>query len=122
MAGLRALGLSLAILAGVAVPAPTAAAQEPAGCGAWQGRAVQTGLGRLENLEFDGRGGLLLSVSDGDSLKRLLPDGTSSVFATGIRSPGGLRAVGPHLYANTDNSAQSAVASSTAGTIERFDL
>jgi hypothetical protein len=111
----------LAALVALALPG-VAAAQTATSCPGWEQRTVASDLGRLENLEFDGRGGALLSVSDADAITRVAPAGTAARLVEGIESPGGLRVRWPFLYANTDNAAQTALAGSTAGTIERIDL
>jgi hypothetical protein len=68
--------LPLALLAVLAVvPASAAVAQQPDPCVGWTLTTIASGLGTLENLTFDGRGGLLLSSTDRDAVERLTPDG-----------------------------------------------
>ena len=109
-----------AVVAAVMSAAP-AAAQERA-CAPWQPRTVASGLGQLENLEFDGRGSLLLSATNQAAIVRLAPDGTAGPLVPGVSAPGGLRVRGDSLYFNTGNTAQSAIAGSRSGTFERFDF
>ena len=114
---LIALGVALGALA-----APASAVAQEA-CAPWESRTVATGLGgRVENLELDGRGGLFVSLSDGDTILRVSPSGDTRPLAEGIEAPGAMRVRWPYLYANTDNTLQSAVAGATTGTIERIDL
>ena len=113
---------ALAVIA--AAPAATAsapAAVEP-DCAPWSARTVVSGLGKLENLEPDGRGGLLLSASDRRAVLRLLPDGSTSVLAPDVPNPGGMRVRGQHLLVTTGNAAPSAVLGTPDGTIDRVDL
>src|SRR5437588_1383506 len=73
MARLRT-AVVLALL-GVAVAAPGGGARAAAApCTAWHQRTVVSGLGILENLEFDRVGGLFLSASQSKAIERLPPD------------------------------------------------
>ena len=92
------------------------------GCGQWTTRTVAEGLGSLENLEPDGTGGMLISASSRSAVERLTPDGTVTTVAADMPSPGGLRARGKFLYANTGDSAANGVLGNDDGTIERINL
>jgi sugar lactone lactonase YvrE len=102
-----------------AVPASAAA---PTGCTPWQQKTLKSGLGSLENLEFDGSGGLLISATDQHAIERLTPDGKLTTLVPNVNAPGGQRLVGHTLYFNTGDSAQSGFANTPDGTLERFDL
>jgi gluconolactonase len=100
------LVLVLAVLA-ASVPATVAAQQA---CSSWNMRIVAEGLGRIENLEPDGAGGLLISASERNAIERLTPDGQRTTVAANAPQPGGLRVRGGVLYAVT------------GGRVETFDL
>src|SRR3954468_9538598 len=95
-----------------AVPSATAAADF---CAPWQQKTLKSGLGSLENLEFDGSGGLLLSASGPGAIERLAPNGTVTTVVPNVNAPGGQRLVGRTLYFNTGDSAQSGPAGPPAG-------
>ena len=52
---------------------------------------MASGLGQLENLEFDGRGGLLLSATNQQAILRMTRGGAPAPVATGVNAPGGQR-------------------------------
>jgi sugar lactone lactonase YvrE len=110
------------VLAAVIAAVPNASAVDPAGCATWQQRQIKAGLGSLENIEFDDKGGLLLSASDPGAIERLTPDGTVTTLVADVASPGGQRVIGRTLYFNTGDAAQSGLAGTADGTLERFDL
>ena len=112
--------VALAVAAALLGPAATQAQDRP--CGPWQPRAVATGLGQLENLEFDGRGSVLLSATNQGAIVRLAPDGTSEPLVPGVSAPGGLRVRGDSLFFTTGNTAPAAATGQRSGTFERFDL
>jgi sugar lactone lactonase YvrE len=112
-----ALLLALGALA-AAAPAATAGP----GCRPFTQRTVASGFGSLENLEFDGRGGLFLSASTSKAIQRLTPDGKVTTTLANVNSPGGLRKRGRYLYFNTGDAAQSGLAGSSDGTLSRYDL
>ena len=117
----RPIATIIVLLAAIgAGGAPAAGAAEP--CAPWTQRIVLAGLGSLENLEPDGRGGMLISASSRSAVERVLPDGRVETVATGMPSPGGLRVRGHTLYATTGDSAANGVLGDTSGTIERIDL
>ena len=119
----RMLSLSLAIAAVVTtLSAAPVGAGVAADCEPWEVRTVAEGLGSLENLEPDGRGGMLISASSRSAVERLLPDGTTTTVAADMPSPGGLRVRGKFLYANTGAGAANGVLGQPDGTIERINL
>src|SRR3954468_4379299 len=115
------LGAALVLLAVVAaVPGPAAGATDP--CTPWQQKTLKSGLGVLENLEFDGSGGLLISASGNDEIERLTPDGSLTTLIPNVNAPGGQRVIGRTLYFNTGDSLQSGLTGTPDGTLDRFDL
>lgn len=117
--GVRLLPVVPLLALGLAVPA---AASAPDPCGSWAVKVVAEGLGSLENVEPDGRDGLLVSASDQDAVLRVRRAGAPQVVASGVTSPGGLRVRGNDLFLNTGDSAQSGVLGTADGTIQRVDL
>jgi sugar lactone lactonase YvrE len=83
---------------------------------------VASGFGSLENLEFDGSGGMFLSASTSKAVLRITPHGGISTVVANVNSPGGLRKRGRYLYFNTGDAAQSGVLSLSDGTLSRVDL
>src|SRR5438874_236853 len=116
-AAVAAIAVLLAWLVGAA---PASAAGDPP-CTTWSTRTVASGLGVLENLEPDGRGGMLLSVNDQNAIRRLTPDGGVTTVISDVPSPGGQRIHDGHLYVNTGDSAQAGVLQTTDGTVRRYD-
>jgi len=85
---------------------------------------VASGFGTLENLAFDGRGGLL--ISDGSligpgALRRIAPDGTSGAVAE-VTGPGGIVVDGDSVYLATGNTTAAGVLDTPDGSIVRIDL
>jgi sugar lactone lactonase YvrE len=122
VAGALALGLIAPVLP-QAVEASTPAAGP---CVAWHKQRVAGGLGTLENLSFDGVGGLLLSSSVGKgSILRLTPDGAATTVVSGVKSPGGQVVDGRTLYFTTGNGIADGVLGLfgvASGTISAIDL
>src|SRR5690349_8917746 len=108
--------------AGVAAVLACAAPASAATCPQWKDRTVASGLGSLENLEFDNRGGLIVSASTQNALVRLTPDGKSGVLVPDVKGPGGQRLIGDTLFFNTGDTFQSGLGGVADGTIETFDL
>ena len=113
-----AWAVALALLATASVPAHAQAAD----CSTWAPANVASGLGQLENLAFDERGGLLLSATGQNAIVRLARGEQPRPLIAGVRAPGGLRVRDGALYFNTGNAAQSAAAGTRDGTFERADL
>ncbi|MCW2499509.1 MAG: hypothetical protein JWN87_1185 [Frankiales bacterium] len=114
------LPLSLALLAAVALGPPAAAAPVP--CAPWTVRVVASGLGSLENLEPDGRGGLYVSASTQGAVLRLTRSGAPAVAVAGVTSPGGLRVRQGGLLFTTGDAAASGLLGTADGTLQRLDL
>lgn len=112
-------GVLTAVLVVVLALPATASAET---CSPWTQRTIASGLGSLENLAFDGRGGLLLSASASNAIERLTPDGRVTTLIPGVDAPGGLAVRGRTLFFNTGDSAASGVLGRADGTLERFDL
>jgi len=124
---MRRLVPALLLLAGsltglAVVPSATAV---PA-CQPWHEQRVASGLSSLENLSFDGTGGLLLSAQkNGGSILRLTADGAVSTVAAKVGGPGGQVVVGRTLYFNTGDGTMDAVLGllgQGTGTISSIDL
>jgi sugar lactone lactonase YvrE len=107
------------VLAAFVVAVPNAGAATDF-CAPWQQKTLKSGLGVLENLEFDGTGGLLISASD--AIERLTPNGNVTTLVPNVNAPGGQRVIGRTLYFNTGDSAQSGLSGTADGTLDRFDL
>src|SRR5206468_6641378 len=104
---------------------PTADASAAAGtqssCTPWAVRTVASNLGILENLSFDGTGGLLLSAWSEDAILRLMPSGAVSPVVLGVKAPGGQQVRGHILYFNTGDSPESGYLGIADGTLQRLD-
>ncbi len=73
----------------------------------WHKERVASGLGTLENLSFDGTGGLLLSSGSpagAGAILRLTPDGGTTTVVPEVAGPGGHVVEGRTLYFTTGNS------------------
>ncbi|WP_330184933.1 SMP-30/gluconolactonase/LRE family protein [Nocardia sp. NBC_01503] len=107
------------------VPGMATAAPDSTSCGNWAKAAVASGFGSLENLAFDGRGGLLLSeislTGSGGGLRRLAADGARELAAP-VESPGGIVINGSNAYVNSGNTFASGVSNSPDGKIVSVDL
>ncbi|WP_460810452.1 SMP-30/gluconolactonase/LRE family protein [Nocardioides salsibiostraticola] len=123
---------ALAVLAALLVtpvtsPARPAAAAEP-GCSTWRQSTVASGLGVLENLSFDRRGGLLLSagqLTGPGAIVRLRPSGRHRVVVPDVTSPGGQVVVGRKLFFTTGNGFADGIAGelgSRTGTLSVVNL
>lgn len=115
------LALCLTLVAGgLGLPATAGAAPDP--CAPWSVSVVASGLGSLENVEPDGKDGLLVSASTQDAVLRVRRGGATSVVASGVTSPGGLRVRGNTLVLTTGDGAASGALGTADGTLERVDL
>ena len=117
---MRRLGLAAAAALALLAGAPAAHAANP--CARWSDRTLSSGLGSLENIEFDGLGGLLLSASDRHAIARLGRDGKVTDLVPDVSSPGGMRVRRGVLFFNTGDAADSGIFGKSDGTIDRFDL
>jgi sugar lactone lactonase YvrE len=108
----------------VATVAPAAVAEaSPRQC-RWEVSAVASGLGSLENLAFDGSGGMLLSrtVNGAGQIYRMTADGTGATLVAGVNAPGGIVVDGTTAYFTTGNNLLSALTGRSDGTISALDL
>ncbi|AKU15302.1 SMP-30/gluconolactonase/LRE family protein [Luteipulveratus mongoliensis] len=123
---LRPLATALAITAGLGLAVPSAASAAEPACPTWSKSTVASGLGVLENLAFDGRGGLLLSsqtlLGPGGAIKRVSAGGASTTAVSNVTGPGGIVVDGRTAYFATGNSASSGVLGLKDGTIQALDL
>ncbi len=124
LAGALTLGLIATLVSAV----PGVAAPPPVPCPAWHKQQVAAGLGTLENLSFDGVGGLLLSSgtpSGKGAILRLTASGARSTVVPAVTGPGGHVINGRTLYFTTGNSILEGVLGlfgRAAGTISAVDL
>ncbi|WP_166908225.1 SMP-30/gluconolactonase/LRE family protein [Mycobacterium sp. DL440] len=86
-------------------------------CQRWQVTTVASGLGALENLEPDGRGGFYLSAINDGRLLHVDDRGTSTTVLSGLDHPAGLRLSGNSLYFLTGNGL-----GAKPGTLQRLDV
>jgi sugar lactone lactonase YvrE len=122
MRAVRRTTATIAALVASVAAVPSAGAAPPDPCTPWTQSTVKSGLGSLENLEFDGDGGLLISASGPGAIERLTPDGTVTTLIPDVNAPGGQRLVGRTLYVNTGDAAASGLMGTADGTLDRFDL
>lgn len=117
--------IQLGVLATVTGVGAAVADTAPIGCGQWSKTAVASGFGLLENLAFDGHGGLLLSESSltgsGGGVQRLTADGTRVLAAT-VESPGGIAVSGDTAYVNSGNAMRSGLSDIADGSIVAVNL
>jgi streptogramin lyase len=116
---MRRAALTAALAALLALPAAARAADT---CMPWTQRTIASGLGTLENLAFDGRGGLVLSSTADNAIERMTPDGQVTTLVPDVNAPGGLVVRGRTLFFNTGDAAASGVLGRADGTLERVDL
>jgi hypothetical protein len=115
------LAAAIVLAAAIAAVPSASGAADPA-CTAWTQKTIKAGLGSLENLEFDGAGGMLLSATVPGAIERLTPDGNLTTLVPNVNAPGGQRVIGRTLWFNTGDAAQSGLQGTADGTLERFDL
>ncbi|MFI8567288.1 SMP-30/gluconolactonase/LRE family protein [Rhodococcus sp. NPDC078407] len=116
------------VVAGVVLGASVAlapAAEASSTCTPWSVSTVASGFGMLENLEFDGRGSMIVSESSPigpGALRTVAPNGERGTLASGVESPGGLVRHGDSLFFTTGNSAAAGLFDLRTGTIGEIDL
>lgn len=113
-----------ALLCGASIAAAPAAKASSA-CTPWSVSTVASGFGMLENLEFDGRGSMIVSETSPigpGALRSVAPNGDRGTLVSGVESPGGLVRDGDTLYFTTGNSAAAGLFDSSTGTIDALDL
>ena len=123
------LGAAVALLAPLWVSGAASAAplysQHAQPCEPWAMTTLAHGLGPLENLAVDGRGGLLLSQNNlvvPGSLNRLDSDGRVSTVLTGVDAPGGIVVRDRVAYFVTGDSTWAALPGGPTGTVDAVDL
>ena len=112
-----------ALLAALLTASPPARAGAPTRC-PWTASVVASGLGSLENLAFDGSGGMLLSRTDdrAGQIYRMTPDGQGASVVPNIAAPGSITVAGPTAYFTTGNSFASGILGRSDGTIDQVEL
>lgn len=127
MRGTAKLLLLASTLASVALPVSLAggstrgrssASAPPKPCTPWRVRTLISGQGWLENLAFDGRGGMTLSALAQGKILRLTPSRQLSTLIAPVFAPGGQRLSGRYLYFVTGDITPPA----PNGTLDRLDL
>ncbi len=121
-AGAAAVAAGLVLGASVAL-SPTAEASST--CAPWSVSTVASGFGMLENLEFDGRGSMIVSETSPigpGALRTVAPNGERGTLVSGVESPGGLVRDGDTLFFATGNSTAAGLLDLRNGTIETIDL
>jgi sugar lactone lactonase YvrE len=116
--------LTAALLCGASIAAAPAA-QASSACTPWSVSTVASGFGMLENLEFDGRGSMIVSETSPigpGALRSVAPNGDRGTLVSGVESPGGLVRDGDTLYFTTGNSGAAGLFDSSTGTIDALDL
>lgn len=115
-----AVTCAVATLFGGSIPIASAtpgADTRAGGCQRWPMTTVASGLGALENLEPDGRGGFYLSAINDGRLLHVDDHGTSTTVLSGLDHPAGLRLSGNDLYFLTGNNP-----GTSRGTLQRLDV
>lgn len=103
--------------------APTAEASSS--CTPWSVSTVASGFGVLENLEFDGRGSMIVSETSligPGALRTVAPNGAWGTLVADVQSPGGLVRDADTLYFTTGNSAAAGLLDTRTGTVDTIDL
>jgi hypothetical protein len=116
---LTSVACAIALLPIAGAPPRIALAASP--CDGWTMTTLFSGLGTLEYLLPDGRGGLLISSSVRNAVERLTRAGASSTVRA-LPAPGAMVIRGNQLYVTTGDGAQSGTLGTADGTIERIDL
>ncbi|MFV8167256.1 SMP-30/gluconolactonase/LRE family protein [Mycobacterium sp. 134] len=116
--GAAACAIAMLFVAATPTASATPGADARTGvCQRWQITTVASGLGALENLEPDGRGGFYLSAINDGRLLHVDDQGNSSTVLSGLDHPAGLRLSGNSLYFLTGNNPGTA-----RGTLQRLDV
>jgi SMP-30/gluconolaconase/LRE-like protein len=115
---MRAARLLTYVLVTLLVAVTAAAPASASACTHWRVRTLLHDQGWLENLGFDGRGGLTISALLQGRLLRLSPSGRLKTLVPSVNAPGGQARSGRWLYFNTGDSTPLL----PNGTIDRLDL
>ncbi|MFD4367394.1 SMP-30/gluconolactonase/LRE family protein [Rhodococcus sp. NPDC058521] len=109
----------VAATATLSVGAPSEAGASAPSCSeGWQSETMASGLGWLENLEPDGRGGFYVSGGDNGELYHVDSANNVETVLSGLDKPAGLRLAGTDLYFVTGDDPMRTVAD---GTLKRLD-
>lgn len=117
-----------AIVAGLILGTATAlapTAEASSSCTPWSVSTVASGFGVLENLEFDGRGSMIVSETSligPGALRTVAPNGARGTLVADVQSPGGLVRDADTLYFTTGNSAAAGLLDTRTGTVDTIDL
>jgi|SRR5947209_14950139 len=114
------LGVAVAVCAALVAATGAGANATPYECSAWASRTVATGIGVIESLLPDGRGGMIVTDRLG-ALKRVTPDGRATTLVR-VAWPGELRRRGPKLWFTSGDSPQAGVLGTRDGTIDQLNL
>lgn len=113
------LGLPAALAIGArSVPARADLGRADGSCRQWHAHPLLSAQGWLEDLEFDGHGGISISALAKDRILRLSRHGRLSTLVAGVFAPGGERRIGHNLYFTTGDT----IPVTSNGTIDRLDL
>jgi sugar lactone lactonase YvrE len=113
-----ALALAAAVAVALALPAAAPTAAPRPACAPWKLRTLASGQGWLENLAFDGRGGITVSALSQNRLLRVSRRLRVTTLLDGVNTPGAQVRVGRYLFFNTGDS----VSPDPVGTIDRLNL
>ena len=120
------LTLSLSLLAAAATLVVPVAPANAAACPSWTKSPVARGYSVLENLAFDGTGGMLLSetslIGPPGGLRRLSATGVKSTVVDKVTSPGGIVVDGRTAYFTSGNGLVSGFFNKADGAINAVDL
>ncbi|MQY25154.1 NHL repeat-containing protein [Nocardia aurantia] len=112
-------GWTVAVIAAATIDVAAQAHAAPAAdCSAgWQSTTLLTGHRELENLDSDGHGGFYVSALSAGELLHLRSTGEVDTLATGLTSPGGVRADGRYVYFGTGDNFPG-----PPGALHRYDI
>ncbi len=116
----RAAVLSaVAVVAGLTTAMPAAQAETfPAMCSdGWETTTIVEGVGNLENLDSDGRGGFYLTGLMDGYLAHVDSAGRMTKLVTDLHRPAGVRVAGRYVYFLTGDGL-----SEPPGTLQRYDI
>lgn len=116
---------SIGVAAAVVVASPAVAGATSDRCAHWEVSTVASGYGMLENLAFDGRGGVLLSETSptGPGAIQLLGSGGArKVLVPKVMGAGGIVVSGNRAFFTTGNTAVAGIFGIPSGTIDVVDL
>ncbi|MFH5229563.1 SMP-30/gluconolactonase/LRE family protein [Antrihabitans spumae] len=104
----------------LAAGGPSVAHAVPTSCAAgWGATTLASGLGWIENLESDGKGGFFLTGADNGEIYHVNSERQVTTLLRGLDKPAGIRLIGDLLYFVTGDDPTRTVAD---GTLQRLDL